>query len=238
MTIGAGARFMTFDCYGTLIDFQMTRTIGEVFGPRLPADRARAFITLASACRFDEVLGPWKPYRDVIRDATSRAATLLGIEYRDEDGDRLYEAIGTWGPHPDVPAALRALATRYPLVIMSNAHDPQLAQNVARLGAPFHKVLTAEQARAYKPRFAAFLYMLDELGCRPDEVIHVSSSIEYDHRPAADLGIGTRVFVNRGHSQPQPWLGYHEIRDLAALPALLGIEPAARAARENADANA
>ena len=223
MTIGSDARFMTFDCYGTLVDFQMTRTIREVFGVRLPADRAERFIALASAFRFDEVLGPWKPYRDVIADATRRTAALMGIEYRDSDDEHLYEAIGTWGPHPDVPDALRTLATRYPLVIMSNASDRQIALNVPRLGAPFHKVLTAEQAGAYKPRLAAFLYMIETLGCRPEEIIHVSSSIEYDHRPAADLGIGTRIFVNRGHSPPQPGLGYHEVKDLSELPPLLGI---------------
>ena len=230
MTIGQNAKFMTFDCYGTLVDFQISRTMKELFGARLPADRAEAFIRLASACRFDEALGPWKPYKDVICDATRRAATLAGIEYRESDGEQLYEAIGTWGPHPDVPAALRALATRFPLVILSNANDRQIALNVARLGAPFHKVLTAEQARAYKPRFAAFLYMFETLGCRPEELIHVSSSIQYDNRPAADLGIGTRIFVNRGHDRPQPWLGYHEIKDLSALPALLGIEGAPAAA--------
>lgn len=223
MPIGANAKFMTFDCYGTLVDFQMARSIREVFGPRLAPDRAEPFIRLTSACRFDEALGPWKPYRDVICDGTRRAATLMGIEYRDRDGEALYEAVGTWGPHPDVPAALRTLATRFPLVILSNASDQQIALNVARLGASFHSVLTAEQARAYKPRFAAFLYMLDRLGCRPEEIVHVSSSIQYDHRPAADLGVGLRIFVNRGHDTPQPWLGYHEVKTLDELPALLGV---------------
>ena len=225
MTVGANARLITFDCYGTLVDFQMTRAITEVFGARLPPDQAERFIRLASAFRFDEVLGPWKPYRDVIGDATLRAASLMGVEYHERDGERLYEAISTWGPHPDVPSALRTLATRYPLVIMSNANDRQIALNVPRLGAPFHAVLTAEQAGAYKPRLAAFLFVFEALGCRPDEIIHVSSSVEYDHRPAAALGIGTRVFVNRGHSPPQPGLGYHQVQALSELPGLLGIVP-------------
>ena len=225
MTMAAGARFMTFDCYGTLVDFQMGRAIREVFGSRLPAERAEQFIRLASAVRFDEVLGEWKPYQDVIRDATRRTAQLMGIEYHDADGAQLYEAIGTWGPHPEVPAALQALATRYPLVVLSNASDQQIALNVARLGAPFHRVLTAEQARAYKPRLAAFLYLFDALGCRPEQLVHVSASIAYDHRPAADLGIGTRIWVNRGHEPAQPWIGYHEVSDLSEVPALLGIPP-------------
>ena len=217
------ARYITFDCYGTLINFEMGRAIREVFGPRLPAERAAAFIRLASAFRFDEVLGPWKPYQDVICDATRRAAHRFGLEYHQADGLRLYEAIGTWGPYPEVPAALQTLATRYPLVILSNAHDPQIALNVARLGTPFARVLTAEQARAYKPRLAAFLYLFEALGCRPDELIHVPSSIAYDQRPAADLGIGTRIWLDRGHEPAQPGLGYHALSTLAALPPLLGL---------------
>ena len=217
------ARYITFDCYGTLINFEMGRAIREVFGPRLPAERADAFIRLAAAFRFDEVLGPWKPYQDVIGDATRRAAEMVGLEYQPADGRRLYEAIGTWGPYPEVPAALQTLATRYPLVILSNANDQQIALNVARLGAPFERVLTAEQARAYKPRLAAFVYLFEALNCRPDELIHVSSSIAYDHRPATDLGIGTRIWLNRGHEPAQPGLGYHELTTLAALPALLGL---------------
>jgi 2-haloacid dehalogenase len=71
------------------------------------------------------------------------------------------------------------------------------------------------------------LYLFDALGCRPEQLIHVSASIAYDHRPAADLGIGTRIWVNRGHEPPQPGIGYHEVGDLAAVPALLGIQPAA-----------
>lgn len=121
----------------------------------------------------------------------------MGLDYHESRGARLYEAIGTWGPYPEVPAALRTLATRYPLIILSNASDQQIALNVARMGAPFERVLTAEQAQAYKPRLAAFLYLFDALGCRPEQLIHVSASITYDHRPAADLAIGTRIWVNR-----------------------------------------
>jgi 2-haloacid dehalogenase len=231
VTIAVGARFLTFDCYGTLIDFEMDRSIKEVLGPRLPAERADQFVRLCSAFRFDEVLGPWKPYRDVICDATRRAARLMGIDYHDADGEQLYAAIGTWGPYPEVPQALRLLATRYPLVILSNANDQQLAHNVARLGAPFERVLTAEQARAYKPRLAAFLYLFEALGCRPDELIHVSASIAYDHRPAAELGIGSRIWVNRGHEPAQPGVGYHEVSDLGAVPALLGVQPTAAVSR-------
>jgi 2-haloacid dehalogenase len=153
----------------------------------------------------------------------------MNLDYQDTDGAQLYDSIGAFGPYPEVTAALRTLATRYPLVILSNASDQQIALNVARLGTPFHRVLTAEQARAYKPRLAAFQYLFEALGCHPDQLIDVSASIAHDHRPAAELGIGTRIRVNRGHEPPRPWIGYHEVSDLSELPALLGIQPPSRA---------
>jgi 2-haloacid dehalogenase len=215
-----GPRFITFDCYGTLIDFQIDRTMEEIFGERLPSESREPFFRSATAYRFDEVLGPYKPYRDVIANSTKRAAARHGIEYRDEDGQRLYEAVPTWGPHPDVPEALQSLARRYPLVILSNADDEYIGMSVEKLGAPFHAVFTAQQAGAYKPRFAAFEYMLYELGCSPEEILHVSSSPNYDLRSARDVGIAHTVLVDRDQEPPQPWLGYRRVEDLSGLIAL------------------
>lgn len=214
--------FMSFDCYGTLIDFQMDRTLREVFGDRLRPEIEDAFDATVAAYRFDEVLGPYRPYREVIARATERTAIRYGIEYRPDDGRRIFEAIPSYAPHPDVPAGLRALARRFPLVILSNAEEDQIAQTMRHFDVPFHAVLTAERVRAYKPRLAAFEYMLSELGCGPEDMVHVSASPQYDLRPARDLGIGTRVLVNRDAEPPQPWLGYREIRALTELPDLLG----------------
>lgn len=107
----------------------------------------------------------------------------------------------TWGPHADVPAGLSRIADKIPLVVLSNASDDQIQKNVDLLGAPFHRVYTAQQAQAYKPRLQAFEYMLDQLGCSPEDILHVSSSLRYDLMSADDLGIKNKVFVNRGHGR-------------------------------------
>jgi 2-haloacid dehalogenase len=213
--------YISFDCYGTLIDFQMDRTLRKVFGDRLPPEVADAFCASATAYRFDEALGPYTPYPEVIARSTERTAARYRIAYRPDDGRRIFEAIPGYGPFPEVPDTLRALAQRFQLVILSNADEDLMAQTVRRLEAPFHAVLTAERAQAYKPRLAAFEYMLRTLGCAPEDLIHVSASPQYDLRPARDLGIGTRVLVNRDAAPPQPWLGYREIRELSELPAVL-----------------
>jgi 2-haloacid dehalogenase len=101
--------------------------------------------------------------------------------------------------------------------------DEQIGFNVAKLGAPFHKVFTAQQAQAYKPRLQAFEYMLDQLGCSPADLLHVSSSLRYDLMSADDLGIRHKVFVARGHEPSTPHYNYHEIKDLSGLPALVGL---------------
>ena len=115
------------------------------------------------------------------------------------------------------------LADSLPLVILSNAADEQIHGNVDKLGAPFHSVFTAEQAQAYKPRLQAFEYMLDQLGCGPQDILHVSSSLRYDLIPAHDLRVENKVYVNRGYEQSTPYYGYHEVSDLAGLPPLLGL---------------
>jgi 2-haloacid dehalogenase len=94
---------------------------------------------------------------------------------------------------------------------------------VEKLGAPFHAVFTAEQTGTYKPRMNGFEYMLDKLGCGPEDITHVSSSFRYDLMTAYDLGIKSKVWVNRGHEPANPYYGYTEIRDISGLPGVFGL---------------
>jgi 2-haloacid dehalogenase len=217
-------RYITFDCYGTLIDFQIHAVTRTLLADRVDLARMPLFLADFSAYRFDEALGSWKPYAEVIEAALRRCCRRWGVSYRDADALQLYEAVPTWGPHPDVPAALATLAREFPLVILSNASDSQIHRNVARLGAPFHAVLTAEQAQAYKPRLRAFEYMLDRLGCDPGELLHVSSSLRYDLMSAHDVGIRHCAYVERGHGPSTSYYGHPTLKDLAELPALVGLK--------------
>jgi 2-haloacid dehalogenase len=217
-------KFITFDCYGTLTHFQMSAVTRKLLSDQVPEDRMEIVLDDFEAERLDQALEPWKPYREVLKEAFRRTVEHHGLEFRPSDAETIYEAVPTWGPHPDVPEALSALASRYPLVILSNAADEQIGGNVDLLGAPFHAIFTAEQAQAYKPRFQAFRYMLDQLGCGPEDVLHVSSSPRYDLMPAHDLRITNKVYVNRGYEPSTPkFYGYHEVSDLGGIPPLLGL---------------
>jgi 2-haloacid dehalogenase len=221
--IGFRPKFITFDCYGTLTAFGMSAVTRDLLADRIDAERIEDFLDDFEAFRGDEVLGAYKPYDQVINDALARTARLWGIEHRDSDALAIYASVPSWGPHPDVPEPLAALAERYPLVILSNAADEQIQSNVDKLGAPFHAVYTAEQAQAYKPRLQAFEYMLDQLGVGPQDILHVSSSLRYDLMPAHDLRVTNKVYVNRGYEPSTPYYGYHEVTDIAGLAGLLGI---------------
>ncbi|TPG61380.1 haloacid dehalogenase type II [Roseomonas nepalensis] len=217
-------KFITFDCYGTLTNFQMGPLAREHFAGRVPAERMEAFLGDFTAYRLDEVLGAWKPYAEVLDNAVRRALAKHGVPYEEADGARFSDAVPGWGPHPDVAEPLARVAKEFPLVILSNAANHQIHANVAKLGAPFHAVFTAEQAGAYKPRMRAFEYMLGELGARPEELLHVSSSFRYDLMTAHDLGIRDKAWVNRGHEpRGNAFYGYHEIPDIGGLPGLLGL---------------
>lgn len=216
-------RFITFDCYGTLTRFRMSDMTREMFADRIPADRMDDFIRDFATYRLDEILGPWKPYREVIVNAIMRTAKRWGIRTSEAEGAKYYDAVPSWGPHPDVPAGLSKIATRIPLVILSNASNDQIQLNVAKLGAPFHAVFTAQMAQAYKPRMQAFEFMLDQLGARPEECLHVSSSYRYDLMTAHDMRFGMRAFVNRGHEPLIPYYGAHEIPDTGGLAGLVGL---------------
>lgn len=216
-------KYITFDCYGTLTDFQMGPLARHLFADRIPVEQMDRFVKDFAGFRFDEVLGPWQPFDQVLKAALERTCKRWGIAYKDEEGQQCYDAVPTWGPHADVTAGLAKIANEIPLVIYSNASDEQIMSNVDKLGVPFHRVFTAEQGQAYKPRLAAFEYMLDNLGCGPEDILHVSSSFRYDLMPADFMNITNKVFVNRGHEPSAPYYKNTEIKDIGGLAAVVGL---------------
>lgn len=216
-------KYITFDCYGTLIYFEMAPAATKLFADRVPADKMEAFTKVFAQYRLDEVLGAWKPYFEVVDNAIRRTCKRLGVEYREGDGKAIYDQVPTWGPHPDTSAGLAKVAKEFPLVGLTNAMNVQIPHNIAKIGVPFHAVYTAESAQAYKPQMKAFEYMLDQLNCGPEDILHVSSSLRYDLMTAHDMGIKNKVFVARGHEPSTPYYGYTEIKDIGGLAAVVGL---------------
>ena len=218
-------QIVTFDAYATLIDFNLAPTTLKVLADRLDLDGLDVdeFLDDFRVMRFQAVLEAYRPYHEILHSSLRNAMRLHGLEYRESDGDALVEAVPTFGPWPEVPDALRALKKKYEIAIISNTDDNLIARNVENIGVEFDYVITAQQAKAYKPDRQTFEYAFQTMDADPSQVIHVAQGWEYDHIPTRDLGLKRRVWINRygrrGSSDYQP---YDELPDLSGLPALLG----------------
>jgi 2-haloacid dehalogenase len=216
---------VTFDAYGTLVDFELVPATLKTLRDRLDLDGLDVdkFIDNFRVMRFQAVLEAYRPYDEVLHSSLEKAMRLHGLEFRTSDGDALVEAVAGFGPFPEVPEALRALKSRYEIAIISNTNDDLIARNIARIGVDFDHVITAQQAGAYKPSRQTFEYAYKTIGVDPSQVIHTAQGWEYDLIPTRDLGLARRVWINRfGRRGSTAYQPYDELPDLSGLPALLG----------------
>ena len=220
--------YLTFDCYGTLIDWE--RGILDALRPLL----ARHGATLTD----DQILelfgefesaaeaGLYQPYRDVLATVVDGFGARLGFTPTAAERASLGASVGDWPAFPDTGDALQALARRYRLAILSNVDDDLFAGSARRLGADFAAVITAQQVGSYKPDRRNFRAALTRLDVPPDRVLHVAQSLFHDIAPAKELGL-TTVWVNRRHDRPgfgatppataQPDLEVPDLRTLARM---------------------
>lgn len=218
---------VTFDAYTTLIDFRLEESTRAILSDRLPMDGVDVdeFLDDFRVMRFQAVLEPYRDFRAVLSSSLEIAMRLHGIPRAADDGERLVADVPTYGPYPEVPAALRALKSRYRIAVISNTDDDLIARNLELVGVEFDHVITAQQAKAYKPSIETFQYAYRTIGVEPADVIHTAQGWEYDIIATRDLGLRRRVWINRfgqpGGADYQP---YDELPDLSGLPALLGCD--------------
>jgi putative hydrolase of the HAD superfamily len=210
----------SFDCYGTLIDWEAG--LGAVL---VPWARARGLgmdqeALLAAYARHEpevEAEHPGVPYPAVLAGAFRRLGADAGVEVSDGDAERLARSVPAWPAFPDSPAALAALAQDHKLIILSNVDRDSFAASNQRLGVTFTSVLTAEDIGSYKPsprNFEALLAEAARLGVGQGRLAHVAQSLFHDHVPARAAGLPT-VWINRRRGQ-QGW---------GATPPAPGVTP-------------
>jgi 2-haloacid dehalogenase len=215
-------KFISFDIIGTLIYFEMRKTVEPMLADRISGDDFEAFYNRFRLDRYDEIM-EYRPYDEIMERAFRRTCARFDVEVRDSDVPTILNDLLEWGAHPDVPAPLAKMAEHFPLVALSNADDRHLAAFIPRLGAPFHTVITAEQTGAYKPRLRAFDHMLEQLDARPEDFLHISSHQLYDHIPMFELGFPNRVFLDRGYDPDLPHYGAVRMTSLDEVNSALGI---------------
>ena len=217
---------ITFDCYGTLIDWNrgIETAIAAVPSLRSLSDRARREIReRREAIEFERHLpGAWRPYREVLAESLRDAAREGGIDVPAAEAASFAASMGRWPPHPDAPPALLRLRPRFGLAILSNVDRSTLLESVRLLGVSFDLLVTAEDVRSYKPAPAHFERALADLGLSPSEVLHVSFTADHDLRPAERLGIPTAWVRRYGVPEPRDLRPRFSVPDLLALAEALG----------------
>lgn len=225
------ARFelLTFDCYGTLVDWERgILAAAEALCAAHGAAPAAAE-TLGSFAEHEHAVQAerYRLYRDVLGLVWGRMGASLG--FRPTAGERAAfgTSVGEWPLFPDTADALRRLGARYRLGIVSNVDDDLFAATAERLGTRFDWVVTAEQVRGYKPAPAHFHEMARRSGIPRDRTLHVAQSRFHDIAPAAALGYAT-LWVNRpslgaaaGATPPSAAEPTAEVAGMAEAAALL-----------------
>lgn len=225
---------LTFDCYGTLIDWE--RGILDTLDPwrrRHGLDLAdeQLLQAFADSEARQEAATPGKLYPQVLVDVLEDIAGRHGVSATAEECRAFGESIRDWPAFADSPGALRYLKQRYKLAIISNVDRASFAHSQATLGIEFDAIITAEDVGSYKPdprNFEYALARLEEIGVERRAVLHVAQSLFHDHEPAKKLGLHT-VWVDRRAGKPG-WGATHApltsirpdlvVNDLAQLAAI------------------
>ena len=221
-------RLITFDCYGTLIDWET----GMLTAMR-PLFRRGGFtvsdVQLLETYGEVEVeleSGGYLVYREVLSRSVREVGSRLGAKISSEEGREFAESLTGWEPFSDTVASLEKLAERFRLGIISNVDDDLFAVTRKKLKVSFDPVVTAQQVESYKPSHRNFEEMLRRSGLRKEQILHAGQSVYHDIVPANALGI-RNVWVNRPSIRPgsgatkpaaaRPTAEVHSLAELASL---------------------
>lgn len=205
-------RWATFDCYGTLIDWNrgIRAVLSETFGEAGADERLRAYHELEPRLEHDGRL----TYRDVLTAAMRELGAPAASQHR------LAESLPSWPPFPEVPAALGELRARgWRLAILSNTDRDYLDASIAAIGVPIDLSVVASEIHSYKPAHRHWHAFFARSGVEHRNTVHVAASLFHDIAPAGELGLRS-IWINRlGERSVLPRAG--ELADLHLLPETL-----------------
>ena len=194
---------LTFDCYGTLIDWETgilagIRPILDRWGVRAEDDELLEAYARAEA---GLEAGPYRTYRDVLGEALREVTAAFSVEPTRADIEGFGASVGQWPAFPDSAAALEALHARFRLGVITNCDEDLFARSAERLGIQFDWIVTAQEAGSYKPSEHNFLLAFERIGLPRDRILHVAQSLFHDHVPAKRLGLAT-AWIDRRQGRP------------------------------------
>lgn len=222
---------LTFDCYGTLINWEagILPALHRILSAHSKHIDDARLLELYGDFELRAEQPPFRRYREVLVSVVRQFGDELGFTPTAEEVRSLADCLPRWTPWPDTVAALRRLKTRFRLAILSNVDDDLFAGTQPQLEVVFDEVVTAQQAHAYKPSLQLFELALSRIQAPAHRVLHVGQSIYHDIVPAQALGLAT-VWVNRPSARPgvgavkaadaRPDLTVTSLQELAAAACL------------------
>jgi 2-haloacid dehalogenase len=212
----SGDKWLTFDCYGTIADWNtsMRTALEPVAG-----DAADALLTAYHQAELTlEARTPWRPYREILASGLRGAARQVGVSIDSELAGAFAEAWPGMSLFDDVGPALGELAAAgWHLAILTNCDDDLFATTAPKLPVPFDLVVTAEQVRSYKPDLGHFRKFAETTGATQANWIHVGNSWVYDIVAAARMGLRS-IWVDRDRTGHPAKLAERRITAMRRLP--------------------
>jgi 2-haloacid dehalogenase len=198
-----GFEALTFDCYGTLIDWE-TGILAGLRASLAPHGIDPTDDGLLEAFGRAEALaeaGPYRRYRDVLTSCLADVCGQYKVEASPEAAAAFGASVAEWPAFPDSSAALARLKTRFRLGVITNCDDDLFAASNRRLGVEFDWVVTAQSVGSYKPDPRNFEAAFARIGLPRDRILHVAQSLFHDHVPARAMGLST-VWIDRRQGRP------------------------------------
>lgn len=219
----ADIQALTFDCYGTLVDWLGGLRAAMAAMPSLAGCDADQLVLDRERDELDTIIGPYRPYREVLTISMAKAARRQGCEPTEAELYQFAESMGTWPTFEETHAALLRMRERYRLAILSNVDTAVLERSVQQFDVPVDVLVTAQEIHSYKPAHAHFEVALERLELPREKVLHVAQSLRHDIRPATQLGWNT-AWVNRlGERLPEDLAPNLVVRSLTELADALGV---------------
>jgi 2-haloacid dehalogenase len=208
-------RWATFDCYGTLIDWNagIRAVLERLWGVERAPELLERYHELEPEIQAEE----YRSYAEVLTLTLERLAQEVGYGIPEGESGILAQSLPAWSPFPEVPDALRELRRRgWNLVILSNSDRNLIIASEKQIGVPFDLMIVAEDVTSYKPAHGHWKRFFEATTASKDQHVHVAASLFHDIAPARELGL-TSVWINRLAEQADPEPD-RELTDLSELP--------------------
>ena len=195
-------KIITFDCYGTLIDWEsgMLAALKPLLANHGVHLEDEQILTKFAQFESEQEKGEYKKYREVLKAVVRQFGEQFRFKPSLDEQNSLPNSIKNWQPFPDTVEALQLLKRRFKLAIISNIDDELFADTARHLGVEFNDVITAEQVKSYKPALKNFKSAIERVQHPPEQILHAAASVYHDIVPASSLGLAT-VWVNRRANQ-------------------------------------